>query len=328
MSETDANVQVSHEVNGRTLSGMGASAEQLESVMERHAPEEPAPTGTVVAPTTEGGTPPPATEPAPTRGRQRFADLTKERDEAKALAETAKTEREALARERDELKARLERPAPEPSPETAPNPVKATFPTFEDWVGIKGNEESDWYVYQDARTDWHYEQRRAAERETESREAATRTARDAETAYAAEVVKFRTEAPDYDAVMSKVGPRDVSLVVQHAAMQVGPRAAYYLAQHPEELRELTADTLMPADTPGFAAAVATTKRYLARLVTAPAPVAAPAPRRVAPPAPYTPVNGGTPTTQTPSSELAGKSYDFDKSGYREKRAAERKASRR
>jgi hypothetical protein len=64
-----------------------------------------------------------------------------------------------------------------------------------------------------------------------------------------------------------------------------------------------------------------------------AKIAAPAaaPRRAAappPPAPYQPVNGNSGTTVTASSELAGKGFDFDASGYREKRAAERKANRR
>ena len=115
MSETpDANTQVSHEVNGRTLSGMGASPDQLEAVMERHAPEEPAPSGTAGTPTTaEGGAEPPA--PQPTRVQKRFAELTAERDAAKAEAATAKAELEALARERDELKARTPAPAAEPT---------------------------------------------------------------------------------------------------------------------------------------------------------------------------------------------------------------------
>ncbi len=191
----------------------------------------------------------------------RIQELTRKHREAEERATAA--EQRAEAAERRAAERREERREPEPTPE----PVKrAAFPTYEDYVAIKGNESADWYAYQDARADWHYEQRRSAERETEARETAERTTRETETAYAAEVVKFRTEAPDYDTVMAKIGPRDVSLVVQRAAMQVGPRAAYYLAQHLDELRELTADTLMTADMPGFAQAVAATKRYLARLV--------------------------------------------------------------
>jgi hypothetical protein len=50
---------------------------------------------------------------------------------------------------------------------------------------------------------------------------------------------------------------------------------------------------------------------------------------VPPPAPYQPVGSGSTTTALPSAELARKGgYDFDKSGYREKRAAERGVSRR
>ena len=48
-----------------------------------------------------------------------------------------------------------------------------------------------------------------------------------------------------------------------------------------------------------------------------------APAWTPPPPPYAPVGASSPTTPTPSSELAKKGFDYDASGYRAKRAAER-----
>jgi hypothetical protein len=191
----------------------------------------------------------------------RIQELTRKHREAEERATAAERRAdEAERRAAERRESREEPPAPKPVA------AKATFPTFEDYVAMPGHETHDWYTYQDARTDWHYEQRRAAERAEEARTGAEKTYRETVSAYQAQLPAVRAELPDFDTVIASIGPRDVSLVVQHATFQVGPRAAYYLAQHLEELRELTADTLMTADTPGFAAAVAATKRLLARLV--------------------------------------------------------------
>lgn len=335
MSHTapDANVQVSHEVNGRTLSGMGASPEQLESVMERHAPEptEGASAGTAAPPSPAEGDAA-SVAPAPdklTRGRQRFADLTAERDAAKARAAAAETEREALARERDELKARIEKPAAEPAPKpVAAKPTSEKFPAFEVWLEKPENKDKDWNDYTDARVAHNYAALRAAERAEESAVSAEQTQREQWKTYNDGFAAMRAEAPDFDTVLGAIGPTDVSKVVEQAVIAVGARAAYYLGTHLDELRELTADTVgVSPEDPAFAAIVAATKRYLQTLVKTPARPAPPVRSAAPPPVPYTPVNGNSVTTATPSSELAGKGFDFDKSGYREKRAAERKSAR-
>jgi hypothetical protein len=49
---------------------------------------------------------------------------------------------------------------------------------------------------------------------------------------------------------------------------------------------------------------------------------------VPPPAPYQPVGSGSKTTAPTSAEATKGGYDFDKSGYRERRAAERGVTRR
>lgn len=335
MSDTapDANVQVSHEVNGRTLSGMGASPEQLESVMERHAPEptEGAPAGTAAPPSPAEGDAA-SVAPAPdklTRGRQRFADLTAERDAAKAEAAAAKTEREALARERDELKARVGAPPATERPAAAPpKPASEKFPAFEIWLEKPENAEKDWNDYTDARVAHNYAALRAAERAEESAVSAEQTQREQWKTYSDGFAAMRAEAPDFDTVLGAIGPTDVSKVVEQAVIAVGARAAYYLGKHLDELRALTAETVgVSPDSPAFGATVAATKRYLQTLVT-PRPAVPARAAAAPPPAPYTAVNGNSVTTATPSSELAGKGFDFDKSGYREKRAAERKAGRR
>ena len=191
----------------------------------------------------------------------RIQELTRKHREAEERATAA--ERRAEEAERRVAERR------EPQREEPPAPkltAKATFPTFEDYIAQPGKESTDWYTYQDARAEWLYDQRRAAERADEAKAKADSDYQTLTETWLADVEKTRKELPDYDAVLASIGPRDVSLVVQRATMMVGAHAAYYLATHPEELRELTADTLLTTDTPGFAAAVAATKRYLARLV--------------------------------------------------------------
>ena len=190
----------------------------------------------------------------------RIQELTRKHREAEERATAAERRAEEAERRIAERRETREEPP-------APKPVaKATFPTFEDYIAQPGKESTDWYTYQDARAEWLYDQRRAAERAEEAKTKAEQDYQRLADTYSADVEKTRKEFSDFDDVMATLGPRDVSLVVQRATMMVGARAAYYLATHLDELRELTADTLLTADSPGFTAAVAATKRYLARLV--------------------------------------------------------------
>src|SRR6185295_517765 len=97
MSEADLTV-TSVEQDGRVLSGVGATTEQLEQVMERHAPPEPDEKPEAPAQPAE-----PVAEPTEklTRGQKRFQALSTERDAEKAA-------REAAEKERNELRAQLE----------------------------------------------------------------------------------------------------------------------------------------------------------------------------------------------------------------------------
>jgi hypothetical protein len=324
--------QVSHtDERGRTLSGMGADVAQLEATMERHAPESDAsPAGAAVAPAADGGdgvaAPAP---PKPARGAQRFADLTHERDAAKADAAAAKAERETLARERDELKARLSQPAPaaepaKPAVVAQPTGEKFTFPSYDAYLETHPNADyNEWEVdrlvafgdWKDARTDLDGRIRQTFEQEQAARradEVVTRTR-----------AKGREAYPDFDTVLTSgagasvnLGPTEAQAKQRCAAIFQHPQSEHlqYAIMKDGDL----ARSLGALDDIAFGMA-------LARLVPAAQPE-----RRVhtPPPAPYTPVNGSSATTSTPSSELAGKGFDYDSSGYREKRAAERKAKSR
>ncbi len=324
MSETDANTQVSHEVNGRTLSGMGASPDQLEAVMERHAPEEPASSGTAGTPTTaEGGAEPPA--PHPTRGQKRFAELTAERDAAKAEAATAKAEREALARERDELKARTPAPAAEtPKPAATEPPKDFDFPDYETYLSEHPDTTYDAWRRKElaAFAAWDREQNNVESVVAKALES-DRARRSLDDKVASSRAKGREAYADFDTVL-KSGPG--------ASVNLGPtpeqaqRRCAMIFQHPQS-EHLQYAIMKDGDLAARLGAMDDISfgMEIAKLTT---PATKPQERRVTPPpAPYQPVNGNSATTPTPSAELAGKGFDFDKSGYREKRAAERKLTR-
>src|SRR5580692_5428219 len=93
MSPVDADTVVSHEQDGRVLSGVGVDAEDLAATMARHAPKDasaPDPAPTDAAPLVE----------KPKRGQARFDQLTGEREAERRRADAA----EARAKE---LEAKL-----------------------------------------------------------------------------------------------------------------------------------------------------------------------------------------------------------------------------
>lgn len=324
---TDLNTVTTVEQDGRTLSGMGADAGQLESVMERHAPEPETTGGTTAKeqPVETGSpSPSPAAEPPQlAKGRQRYSDLTKERDAAVARAAE-------IERERDELKARVAAPPAEP-PKTAtaasaPKPAeKFTFPPYDEYFAA--HPDSDYNTWEIERlqafSDWKDAKADIGGR-IEQGIAARDAARQTQALIAATHVKGRESYKDFDAVLTSGPGAAVDLAPDATAAAARVRFIY---DHPQSehlqyaiMKDADlAKKLAGLDDIGFGLEIA-------RLVT---PQQAARPRAVAPPpAPYMPVNSGSATTVTPSSELAGKGFDFDRSGYREKRAAERKAARR
>jgi hypothetical protein len=110
---------------GRTLSGVGVSADELQATIDERQPE-PAPEkpAAPVADRAASTTPPVGTEPPPlAKGRARYQELAHARDAEKARADAA----EQKARE---LEARLQQPPARPEPAlgtgAAPAPERGT----------------------------------------------------------------------------------------------------------------------------------------------------------------------------------------------------------
>lgn len=170
--------------------------------------------------------------------------------------------------------AKTEPRAPAPPPRPQPRPAAAalpeTFPTYDVWVTVKGNEDKDWYAYQADWGKWNYATLRQEERAQDARDAEAKAVQSHITRYQAEIPAVVKEFPDFEASTNGVG---CSLAIERAIMEVGPRAAYWLAKHPEDLAALDADTMTDAtgapitpDHPAFKTAVSTTARYLRSVV--------------------------------------------------------------
>lgn len=313
MSEDLNPSAVSVERDGRILSGgPGTDVAALERTMERHAPE------TSEATPESGATP--ATEPAggsgqpEPRGRARFTKLTGERDEAKKAADAA-TQRAA------DLEARLA--AIEARQASTPN-IPASDREVPPVQSKPAAPQTD-------------EERLEARIRTAAREEARRELAETEASRAMNDRMFtmRTSAreiyPDFDTVLKdgpgakiplaaddQIGAERVNMLVH---LEGGQHALYHISKDAALAQRLSQ---MSDREFGFA---------IARLLPADASVVPPAstgiPRAVTAPPPYQPVGSGSKTTALPSSALVSKAgYDFDKSGYREKRAAERGVRRR
>jgi len=322
MSDSGDLTQVSHEVDGRILTGVGVSADDLAETMERHSPD-----GETVAPvesvTSPAAGPPSAGDVAakPSRGQRRFDELTREREDARREADAAR-------RERDELRARLEHQSQrvEParavehalsSPSSGAAPSTRPKPT-EDEIGAKYQSYGD---FVEDLADWKAEQRLAGldlgahvRGVLEAERASTQFTSTVEQTF----VKGRELFPDFDrtrttgpgATVNFSGPKiqailslppDLSAKVQYAISRDAG-----VAQHLSSL----SDAMFGYE--------------LARIAPqASASPASPSAGSPSVPAPYSPVGSGTRTAAASASELVkAHGYDFDKSGYREKRARE------
>jgi hypothetical protein len=312
----DSTAQVSHEQDGRVLSGVGVSADRLAETMDRHAPsspEEPPAGGTPAIPA-EGTAAPPAAEPV-SRGRQRFSDLTREREEARAEAAAAKAEREAIARELAELKAR---PASEPAapaaaaPPAKPEPTRP-MPTEDDLVAGK------YQTYAEFTRDlakWELEQYQATqdpaatvreilaqERERERFTSTLNASQD----------RARKAYPDFDTHFKANGQIPLGRTKAESLERVA-----FIANHPQSehiqyalLKDAALlQRLGQSDPYTFGVAIA-------GLVP---PPAAARPAWTPPPSPHPTVGASSPTTPTPSAELAKKG---DYEAYKAQRNRER-----
>jgi len=282
--------------------------------MDRHTPDE--------APAAQPAVETPAQpEAKPTRGSRRFSALEHERDEAKAQAE-------AVTRERDELKARLAAGAPRPEPapvHAAPaarvEPPAATRPKpSEDQVGTTYQTYAD---FVEDLADWKVEQR-DAKRQSDI-DARILSAIEADRASQRHLTKVdevisrgRKTYPDFDAVLQAphmiAGNWPSEKISVIASLDSPESIQYQLGKDPVLAESLRTEPNL-----------AKFGIRLAQLMTAAAVVspASTAPTSSVAPRPYQPVGSGSKTTVTPSAELAKTGFDFDKSGYRERRAAER-----
>lgn len=313
MDAPDANAIVtSTDDSGRTLSGVGASAEHLAEVMERHAPEEtPAPA--------ESATP---SEPKPpTRGQKRFSELTKAAKDAEARAATYERELTEL-RAKSSTAPASSPPAPAPTSTSVPNVgdsgrVSRVQPS-EDEVGTKYKTYAD-FVVDSAR--WVAEQQ-STDIDARIRQSieADRATRDflshAESTWA----KGRKVYPDFDTVrMTGPGahvPMDaekIRTILHHPATE---HMQYVIAKDAALAQQLA--QMGPID---FGMAMAS---------FAPAGPAAPlastgATGSTTPPAPMQPVGSGSPTTVVSSADAAHKG---DYAAYKARRDVELKRTRR
>lgn len=320
----ESDVIARHEQGDRVLSG-GNDPDKLAETMERHAPEpEKTAEGPAAGAADGNGASPqvPAQQAGekPTRGRERFADLTRQREEARAEAAAAKTEREAVARELAELKAQRTAPAAQPAAE--PAKPAATAP-----VADQGDPEpqeadfDDWRLYNAALTRWNV---REAKREDAAAAAEAKRKESAATAEQRAVESFNAWVERRNAFVASnptkaerlsafLGTLNAGTPIGDAIMDSDVAVADYLAENKAEYDKIAA--LSPVSQ----------IRAIGRIeqtLVAPAP-AARAPAWRPPAAPMQPVNGNSATTPASLNEMAAKGHDFDASGWREKRAADR-----
>lgn len=333
---------VTREVDGRTLSGVTADPAQLERTMARFAKAAPTDTPAVVespeaAPPTQEQTPAaPAGAPlaegaaespekAP-RGKKRFDQLTFEKSEAERAAKAAEARAAALEARLAALEQQRQAPAAPPPAAPVQPPAPPTLPahlkSYDAY--LSQHPDSDYESYRDARDDWRREHLVAPQFDAQirSRIEADRASRTVDDQIADTRAKGRTMYPDFDAVLAGPGAQipftadRLMAILEHPA---SPHLQYVIAKDPALAQKLA--TCSPF---AFGA-------ELVRLTPAAsgAPAASPgSPGSVTPPSPMQPVGSGSKTTSPSSADLASKGYDFDKSGYRERRAAERGVTRR
>ena len=315
MSDTDLTV-TSVTDGDRVLSGVGVSSEQLEKTMERHAPDGPA------APRDEPASQQPPPNGKVSRGQHRFSELTSQRDKAlnKALE---------VARERDDLRAKLEaasRPAPPPvampDPVAPPRPAASEVQTrtkpSENEVGSKYETYADFI---EDLADWKAEQRLAAQnfdakiRQSIEADRASRT-RDEHSLKSIE--RGRSRYADFDTVLkaathfqSNDWPTYMGEAID--ALEQPEHIYYQLAKDPALAHRLKG--MSPVQF-----GMELSKLMPASAVVPPASTGSAG--TVTPPPPFQPVGAGSKTTAPPLADLPKKGYDFDASGYRERRSAE------
>jgi hypothetical protein len=163
---------------------------------------------------------------------KRFAKLTRQREEAKAIADDAK--RQAAYWENEAKKYRDSTKPPEAKVETVPAAVTQT--------GEPKQEDFETYQkYVEARMDWKFEQAETA-RERKANEAATKAAIDNTwKSYQQKEVAFIKDNPDYQARVDAIKEAGIkfSPIVESRIIEAGsPELAYELMKDADEFRAL------------------------------------------------------------------------------------------
>lgn len=293
--------------NGVTLTGIGGDADALrEQFEERLEERQPAPKTPATA----------ATEPAKeTRGRQRYSDLTRERDDAlaKVTAAEARTK---------ELEAQIAAPAKTvtETPRVAAVAAVVDQPTrpkpTESQVGTTYPEYAD---FVEDLADWKAEQREVKLRRDLAAESVARIEADRSARTVADRVKDvifpagRVQYADFDAVL-KATSKPVPYPVQEAILKLAnpEHAIYVLAKDDAKI-----DGLVQIMADPLALGIAVAQLMPREPVASPASTA-PVVRTTNVSAPIQPVGAGTRTTKPTLQELADAG---DTEGYQAARRA-------
>ncbi len=274
----------------------------------------------------------------PKRGQRRIDQLSYEVSEERR-------QREAVERERDELRARLEQPRPaSPPPEPVARPSQPTyqqqqaarvavpfaFPKFDDWMTQHPESANAADVYElwqdaktDARTDWKLQTGQfvpASELDARIRQSieADRASR----TFVEQVNATRADArkvhPDFDAVLKSVD--DIQFPGPILELIAGLPNSGLLQYRLASNRSLAQEIAQSRDlgTAGFKLA-----QLMADPAVAPSASTADPVVYVLPP-PMQPVGSGSKTTVLSASDLADRAgEDYDSSGFREQARKER-----
>lgn len=322
MSDIDPNVTVSHEQDGRVLSGVGVTAESLQETMDARSIDESAPEPAGSSATAQA----PLEPQKPTRGQARFSELTQKAKDAEAKADAAeKRAADAEARLSQQQPAREERPrgtAAVPAAEAAASrPAPSRPEPTEDEVGV-GLKYETYGAFVKDHHQWGWEQQQETIRDQIQQGIVGYQQQQAFSTHVdATRGKGRAAYKDFDAVMNGAGAaatNDMPVNAQQFIWQQ-PNAehlVYAILRDPVLAQRLTwLSTTNPA---AFGL-------ELARLAPA-APAATPAstgnPGSVTPPAPMQPVGSGSSTTKLSSADAE----NFTE--YQARRRAERGGSRR
>lgn len=326
---------VSVEQDGRIFSGVGVSEDALAETMQARSkpaaePAKPATEATAAEPdpATDEATEPDATplqrDPAtgqfkkPTRGQKRFAHLTAQREAAEQRATALEQRLAALEASRSQHAPETARMEPSAERKAPAAPQGRQKPT-EDEIGSKYASYAD---FVEDLADWKAEQRfnqadQLIQSRFEQQHAEQTHVQRLQSVYERTMAAY----PDFDNVRA-ANPASLSIEFPPAiwqAMLTAPNVEhlmYTLAQDAVLARKV-ADERDPIRLGYLLASVRPPER-VARPASTPRTVTSNAPD------PYQPVGTGSKTSTPSLQELAQSGEDYDASGYREKRAAERR----